>query len=300
MNPKLRRILRKLGYRERLLIHAGLHKTGSTSVQAALGDFRMLMPSRRQDFRSSDTFKTVILAADKRGLIVSSEHFLGELADIYSDARTKLIWLEECQVQAHLVVYMRPHLDWHESAYGQFLSEGRQQVNHEYLANVRQQVNFRYENLVRLLVSDAWEYSEVSIRYASDTVADFSRLSQISIRSASIQNMSLSPFGLVALRSLAQEGFASWQELRSSLVGYREETKRTHSLFSENQQKSLLAMRSDWEAVYRQLRTEDVDSWAQGFLRYEIPLRIQVPEELSTSDLDRARRYVDAQLSMPG
>ena len=105
---------RRLRNRHRLIIHAGLHKTGSTSLQTSLNKSGLLLPTRRSDFRSEVPLADKLKIAKSRGFIVSSEHFLGEMLGFYSQADARVSWLTKHFDSFSLVVYLRPHLECHD------------------------------------------------------------------------------------------------------------------------------------------------------------------------------------------
>ena len=147
-----------------LTVHAGLHKTGSTSIQAALGTSIGHVGRRQAYLHWSDLFRTdgvinpdgmaKIRRLSARGwhVVVSSEGALGPLSTnaVYPDAPNVAAQLDAlfADQDLRLVVYVRPQHEWAESSYAQYVRSGGTLHPRDYIATLRDQPYLRHTTLV--------------------------------------------------------------------------------------------------------------------------------------------------------
>lgn len=274
-----------------LAVHGGLHKTGTTSVQRSLAEVGILHPCNRADFRDPSVFGSVLRGAWKRRQVVSSEHFLGEIVDMYGTAPGRFAQLTELPFKVHVTLYVRPHLEWHTSAVSQLLQQGSFKDADRYLENLFTRRYLSWYNLKMDLEASRGENTSFQIRAARDVVRDYGSLLGVSLVSDQRANLSLTPFGLVALRKLSEEGFASRDFLRKTLAGFGLESKGQYSILSQEVQVRLKQFRSDWAAVFGDQIAPDLrHQWERS---YRSPALPSAEDGLSQSGLDDARRYVE-------
>ena len=172
-----------------LTLHAGLHKTGTTSIQSALDVARGNIQRRQIYLRWNDLFESDAainvtklhkirdLSARRWNVVVSSEGALGSMSTAYKEAprvvqelRTHLMG-----TPLRLVVYLRPQHDWVASAYSQFVKEGGLLAPEIYVEGLLSEPTLSHVNLVKGL-SDAMGSDDLVLRpfsYRSDVVRDF-------------------------------------------------------------------------------------------------------------------------------
>lgn len=147
-----------------LTVHAGLHKTGSTSIQAALDTSSGHVGRRQAYLRWSDLFLTDgvinpdgaarIRRLSSRGwhAVVSSEGALGPLSTnaVYPNAPSVAAQLDVLfgDQDFRLVVYLRPQHEWAASAYAEYVRSGGSLHPGDYIATLRCQPYLRHTTLV--------------------------------------------------------------------------------------------------------------------------------------------------------
>ena len=134
-------------------VHVGLHKTGTTSIQAALGTAKGHIRRRQAYLRWTDLFITdgtineagapAIRRLSQRGwhAVVSSEGALGPMSTVYPDAAAVVGRLDELFPGGELqvIVYLRPQHEWAASAYTQYVKEGGTAHPRDYVTALMQQ-----------------------------------------------------------------------------------------------------------------------------------------------------------------
>ena len=79
-----------------ITLHVGLHKTGSTSIQAALSlishrrGLDVLLPGRNAPPSFDFLLSTLREAQPSNNLIVSDENLLGKMSDCYAERNMRL------------------------------------------------------------------------------------------------------------------------------------------------------------------------------------------------------------------
>ena len=232
--------------RGRILVHAGLHKTGSTSLQSSLRSSGLLLSAARADFRSQDLLASRLKQARARGLVVSSEHFLGEMVDFYSSAAERLAWLCQEFGSVTVIVYLRPHLEWHESAFSQLIQQGTPMTEGEYIRVVEQSPVADFRELARQITRVNKSASIGLVRWAPDVVGDFSHVIGFNLPQTHIRNSSLHPLALEAMRRMTQTSDFGHNRMRRILGGWAPETACVTSIFSEQTQSYFIRKHSEW------------------------------------------------------
>lgn len=231
---------------QELQIHAGLHKTGSTSLQRGLMHLGMLYPSVRSDFRDSANFRRLLQGARHNFQVLSSEHILGEMLDLYSSAKSRLGQIASCDFRSRIIVYLRPHLEWHTSIGSQLIQQGSFRQFDEYFERLPHQNYLSLQSFSEDLIDASTSRMRVEIRVASNVVRDFGQRTGLRIKESGRANPSLSPIALLALRELSQMGYAPHRILRHALIGFAEESRGVCSILTTSQQEHLKECRTDW------------------------------------------------------
>lgn len=175
-----------------ITVHVGLHKTGTTSIQAALGVSKGHIRRRQAYLRWTDLFITDgtineagvprVRGLSERGwhCVVSSEGALGAMSLVYPDAAPVARRLDELLGDRDLrvVVYLRPQHDWVASAYTQHVKEGGLDHPRDYVQMVMQRPHLHYASLVADLAANL-PHGRLIVRPYSggmDVVDDFYRV----------------------------------------------------------------------------------------------------------------------------
>ena len=225
------------------------------------------MPASRTDFRSEVKLREKLTVGQTRGLVVSSEHFLGEMFGFYSDAVEKVKWLTENFHSIKLIVYLRPHTEWHESAFSQLIQQGTEVTEKAYIEGVRRSPVGDLRGLARL-ISNVNMFDSIGwVRHAADVVEDFSTLLGYKLPRVKRANVSLHPLALEAFPRLKGERGFSRSDLRQNLAFWKPETSRAFSIFSQETQTLLLSKNSEWLEVADLISAfqEVPPGWTQAF-----------------------------------
>jgi hypothetical protein len=279
--------------RGELQIHAGPHKTGSTSLQRSLRETGMLYPSRRGDFRSRDSFDQALRGAHRNVQILSSEHLLGEVADLYSSAPDRLTQISACGFRSRVFVYLRPHLEWHTSIVSQLIQQGSFEFVDRYFEQLPQKRYVSLRSFCEDLLDASSSSLRVEIRVSEDVVADFARRVSVPLRGRSGINASFSPVALASLRKLSESAYAPHSVLRSALRGYAQESRGVFSILTSSQQNFLKNMRADWMDTLKLVSNYEDKSVIDSLGGYDREVLPSVYENFSNKDRVDATRHVD-------
>jgi hypothetical protein len=189
-----------------LIIHVGLHKTGSTAIQAALSDMTRSelsgitymgshCPADNDGFMSSESANkepgfvvpthsearrtaTEKMLADGKSVVLSSEGFLGSMQHLYPDARGRAQDIRNyfaSRTDLRVVIYLRPQHTWLESVYTQVIQEGGSDRVEDFTQRCLQQRYFRFANLVADLKHELGSQRLIVRAYhpGVDVVTDF-------------------------------------------------------------------------------------------------------------------------------
>ncbi len=163
-----------------ITVHVGLHKTGSTSIQAALRliehrtDLQIVMPCALDD--SSSMTSALARDASKR-VIISDENILGSMVDAYALAPHRLSLLRTLLEGRpfEIVMYVRPQAQWLASVYLQLVQQGQVLSSEQFWASIRSKEYLEWPVLVRL-IEESSGAARVRLRAFTDdrdAVADF-------------------------------------------------------------------------------------------------------------------------------
>lgn len=273
-------------------VHAGLHKTGSSSLQGSLGAAGLLQRSSRSDFRDSSELRRVLSQATVSNRVVSSEHFFGELHDFYSTACDRFEFLKANVLRSRTTFYLRPHLDWYSSAYSQLVQEGRAIDLASFERVALSSRYFSWDSLASDLLERSNPSAQVVIRAASDVVHDYSQVIGVALPRIQRKNPSLSPMALEALVRLTKEGLAPHSMARLALRDFMPESKRNTSVLTEHFQLQLLGMRDDWAAFSKTMRSVGQPIAERWERFYDIDIRPTASDIFTPQHLEQARRLV--------
>lgn len=148
-----------------ITIHVGLHKTGTSSIQAALdrsaasalnggaywGSGGMLV---RNGVLRTGAAVEVRRLARARDVVLSSEGFLGDPWDVYSGAESVARALADCFTghDFQVVLYVRPQPEWVTSVYTQRIQEGGTERPEAFVRRMLAEPHLRHTELVASVV----------------------------------------------------------------------------------------------------------------------------------------------------
>ncbi|HAE74539.1 MAG TPA: hypothetical protein DCG44_05015 [Candidatus Aquiluna sp.] len=283
--------------RNELQMHAGLHKTGTTSIQASLRELGMLSPCRRSDFRDPDSFEKVVNDAAENSQVLSNEHILGEMADLYALATQRLNQIAQFGRNVRVFVYLRPHPEWHASVFSQLIQQGSFRSADAYFETISAQRNLSLRFFCQDLLSASASTLRLEVRVAADVVRDFGKRIGIPLKPGKRANQSLSPFALVALATLSESAYAPHHALRVALVDYARETFGRFSIFSHSQQNYLKSLRTDWIDTLPYVSNgsdRPAASWCDSYEKANLPNAFDF---FGADDLKKVERYLETRLA---
>lgn len=275
-----------------LKVHAGLHKTGSSSLQRSLKLARLLQESSRSDFRNPQTFLLVFSEAWSKQRVVSSEHLLGEMDDLYQTAVDRVRLLAQQAWQTETTCYVRPHPEWHQSAFGQLIQQGTVTDRDKYEEKVLNCRYFEWSNLASDLFGLSSPATRLRFRSASDVVGDFSQVIGVPLPRVRPLNLSLSPMALEALIRLQPLDRLRHQEARRGLQTFMPESRFSYSVFSRRFQKHLKQMRGDWLEFSRIVGGEGQKISERWQNSYDFDILPPVREVFTDRDLAAAKEHI--------
>ena len=164
------------------IVHAGLHKTGSTSIQIALRNARwplgrtLLLPIEGSSDSENAWRMRFLKVAESPGALLSDENLLGSPYDAYSQAARRVTDLSVIMDSRPIsfVAYVRAQPLWLQSLYLQGIQQGRHETPEEFLSPLIKAPNLSWFNLGTVL-RNALGAGSLDIRpyNAKDVVADF-------------------------------------------------------------------------------------------------------------------------------
>lgn len=264
-----------------LYIHAGLHKTGTTAIQSALREAGLLYPSHRRDFRSQSRLREILRQAQAKTLVVSSEHFLGEMLGFYGSASERLSWLAENFKALVLVVYARAPLEWHESAFSQLIQQGSVISEDEYVYQVMRSPMTDFRRLANSVAQINRAHSAGSVRHSVSVVRDYSEVLGCQLPEVGTPNKSLNPLALEILKRHHFDEASPHSVLRKRLAGWNPVPKAELSVFSEETQRYFQNKWSEWIEAAEMLSAHQ-----------------KVPESWMDSSSNQIRRFAGEVLSL--
>ena len=212
-----------------LTLHVGLHKTGTTSSQAALAmsthrsNLHIWVPGMAGDPFDTKTAETLVTIADHKHVVVSSEALLGDCVNGYEDisqraAELKLLY---GAAQPKVVIYLRRQTDWLPSVYLQTVQEGWDLSPEDFWCRIKDASNVKWMNLLGALAKH-FPRERIIVRVqdaVGDVVDDFFEVLQLgSIPSLGIapirENVSISATQAPLFRMVCRSRPMSRDELR--------------------------------------------------------------------------------------
>lgn len=259
-----------------ITIHVGLHKTGSTSIQAALRliDHRrdlLVVPVGSSSRWTSEKFpQRLVDVSRSRHVIVSDENLLGEMLQVYSSAAQQLMQIREALDGAdyQIVMYLRPQASWLASAYLQHIQEGGTLMGSNFLEEILEREFLEWRVLCGLLSRESgarrvWVRAYVPGR---DVVRDFFAISGLGSPPVPTTgklriNASISATQALILRTLNADPSVSPDErllMRRLFQGILVPTNSRCSPFPQQDQETITRrFWPDWIALAEML--DDVD-----------------------------------------
>ncbi len=166
-----------------IAVHAGLHKTGSSSIQVALELARnrngrcVITPNPTDDRTEQGWADRTKALADSPDAIFSDESLLGSPYDGYQAAPQRASLLRNALrgVPYQLIVYVRPQLDWLPSVYLQGVQEGRTIAAERFWTGIKDEPLLEWSRLLDVLRKESGAERVVVRAHtrSRDAVADF-------------------------------------------------------------------------------------------------------------------------------
>ena len=144
-----------------LLLHVGLHKTGSTTLQKILpklcrhdhhnifipDGYKKLLDLEKQE----EWCNSLIKMSRQKNVILSSEGALGSMANLYEDLPERVRLIAKRFKNANdlkIILCLREPLSWIESLYAQKINEGYSITTQEYVHNICLSNYCGYRNII--------------------------------------------------------------------------------------------------------------------------------------------------------
>ena len=266
-----------------IFLHAGLHKTGSTSIQ------RWLSASQSNSRRGAVAYfpesywellgrpranwvRKVTERSRSQDVILSCEQTLGSGRLCYQNLPERIEILAEafddCPIT--LIVFLRPQLPWLESMYAQVLQVGKGSLYPatDFLSTAMESPYLHWNALVdsvaKQLKPEQIHAVEYSPRTAIEQFADLCHISSLGFDGVR-SNKSVSAIRGHALSELANDPELDRRLLRhllQSMVSPAQSARR--SPFTEHQQQAVLDhFREDWELVSHREEAISLNNWDQ-------------------------------------
>ena len=255
-----------------ITFHVGLHKTGSSSIQAALRlirhrrDIRVLLPGDTDLASDRSLYRWLASQHHTNNVLVSDEGLFGEAISGYSLLEERLRFFMEA-AGGHpwrVIVFLREPQTWLASLYLQTLQEGAAHSPNEFWQRVRGQANINPASLAALLMKQLPE-DRLRIGFMTrnqDVVRSFFRLAELGTVPPMIsgeirENKSITPAQGVILRRLNRQAGISREEMtkyRHFFQGAATESVPGLSPFDEEVQVMIHALLDpDWQRLIQQL-----------------------------------------------
>lgn len=251
-----------------ITIHVGLHKTGSTSIQAALGlvDHRrdlLVVPMGAPSRWSDENFtRRLVEASRSRHVIVSDENTLGEMLEVYESVSERLADIRSALAGSdyRIVMYLRPQTTWLASAYLQHVQEGGTLSGSNLLEQILKRRFLEWRALCGVVSQEVGARRVLVRAYvpSRDVVSDFFTVCDLGPPPAPTPggiriNASISAPQATILRALNADSSVSPDErlhMRRLFQGVLASTDSRWSPFSQQDQNTIVRrFRSDWMAL---------------------------------------------------
>ncbi len=290
-----------------LIVHAGLHKTGSTALQAYFNQAsardlngKVFGGSLNQVLREGrltpEITAPMVAAARESDVIVTSEALFGRMDNVYEDAIQRAEDIVRCfgSVPFVVVLYVRPQLDWASSCYSQWIMEGGAGLPGGYAEQVLAQPNLRWSHLIAEIAGVlGWDH--VAVRPfppRGSVVEDFCASQGLRAPvtgAADTSNRSITPAQTALLRCLNDDPARPdrvWG--RRALQGrdWGLPASVAYSVFSEQDQLRLQAIQTeDWPVLVEMLEAvggQDIPAFEAAMAAEQRPIRPFVGQDLSS------------------
>ena len=251
-----------------ITVHVGLHKTGSTSIQAALGlvDHRrdLLVVPGGSSLRWSEEKLTRRLVEESRSrhVIVSDENALGGMLEVYESAPERLGEIRSALegTEYTIIMYLRPQTSWLASAYLQHVQQGGRTSGLNFLEEILERRFLQWRALWGVAAQVVGE-RRIRVRAylpGRDVVSDFFAACGLGLppeptpRGIRV-NASISATQALILRTLNADSSVSPDErlhMRRLFQGMLAPTDSRWSPFSQRDQEDIVRrFRPDWIAL---------------------------------------------------
>lgn len=238
-----------------IILHLGLHKTGSSAIQHHLAAQGLASPAAwTQALKAGRLDPSWIAAArrrsNRRTVVLSEEATLGSMWNVYAEApdrATRIGQAFEGSID-RVIVYVRPQIDWLESVYAQRLQRGETLHPDAFLAEMIDAPFLEWDRLVAPLIT-AFGHARLDVRAypgRSGVVADFCSAANLPNAQQPTEprtNVSIPAPRLAILRALNErDGSAHWRPRRWLLQGTIPRTRReaATSVFSDRVQRQII------------------------------------------------------------
>ena len=263
-------------------MHAGLPKTGTTTIQAALrGASSQELNGKKYvgslccvgttGFRkppppiANRTLRQVERAGD---LIMSSENILGNMNTGYDSAASRAQELFDffgSATDLQLVVYLRPQVSWVESLCIQFIKMGAVGTSKQLASNILSSRTLQFSTLANELISVVGANNLVIRAYdpKNDVLSDFDYICETALatqtRKGEQHNVSLSAAQALLLERINRRGTRSMSRNARFLLESQDAARSMpdpYSILPEALQRDLNAIeQKDWTELAKHLRS---------------------------------------------
>lgn len=252
------------------VLHVGVHKTGTTSIQAALrmvshrSALGLLLPRDGVRVLSDEWVTLLTASASCLDLVVSDETLLGDPLDGYSQAEERVDALRRLRPvlgDVQVIVYFRPQASWLPSVYTQSVQGGSAAPPEEFMATLWDAQGLRWMHLLRLL-TQAFGTDRVTVRLFDpriDAVGDFFDICRLggapNTGGARVEeNVSVSAAQVPILRELNSDPALSKQERAAVRAFFQIDVgisagPRMSPFSEELQQRIAEAFAEDWREL---------------------------------------------------
>lgn len=143
-----------------LIVHAGLPKTGSTSLQATLWRLRevgeLMIQGPIEDLRSFSAARAQVTRFMSRyvNIVITGENLLGSGYLVFEDIEARLSAIEALVAASdgQLLVVFRDHADWLRSLYSEYVwSQQGKLTPHSFMLNISQRPHFSWFTIAKTL-----------------------------------------------------------------------------------------------------------------------------------------------------
>lgn len=243
-----------------LIVHVGLHKTGSTSLQSSLRAAGQLASVGRSEAVTAEA----LASARASRKVVSSESLLGSMRTLYAEADQRLRTLERTRVPLHIILFVREPVAWHQAMFIQRIQEGEAISPAQYMSEVSRLDHFRISRLIDRIREMRREHAVSVLMHTRDVIPTFRGVSGLELASPrERRNASMSPARAILASAInANVESSSHKAVRRVLQRSVPPMSRDHeySVWSGAEMELLEPAISDWwKNVLPSVTAEDVN-----------------------------------------